>query len=59
MNKQLGNGQMAEAVSDYRKATGSGDRASECINCGQCERACPQRLKVTDYLKQCAEKLEN
>ena len=59
MNKQLGNGQMAEAVSDYRKATGSGGRASECINCGQCERACPQRLKVTDYLKQCAEKLEN
>lgn len=59
MNKQLGNGQMAEAVSDYRKATGSGGRAAECINCGQCERVCPQRLKVTDYLKQCADKLEN
>lgn len=59
MNKQLGNGQMAEAVSDYRKATGSGGRVSECINCGQCERVCPQRLKVTDYLKQCAEKLED
>lgn len=59
MNKQLGNGQMAEAVSDYRKATASGGRASDCINCGQCERVCPQRLKVTDYLKQCAKKLED
>lgn len=59
MNKQLGNGQMAEAVSDYRKATASGGLASECINCKQCECVCPQHLKIVDGLKQCAAKLEN
>lgn len=59
MNKQLGNGQMAEAAADYRKAAGSGGMASECIDCGQCERVCPQRLAVTDYLKQCVTALEN
>lgn len=58
MNKQLGNGQREEAVSDYRKATASGGLASECINCKQCERVCPQHLKITDDLKQCAQKLE-
>ena len=58
MNKQLGNGQMEEAVSDYCKATALGGRASECVDCGQCERVCPQRLAVTDHLKQCAQKLE-
>lgn len=58
MNKQLGNGQMAEAVSDYQKATASGGLASECIGCKQCERSCPQHLNITDDLKKCAEILE-
>lgn len=57
MNKQLGNGQMAEAVSDYRKATSLAGKASECINCRQCERICPQHLGITGYLKQCADAL--
>ena len=58
MNKQLGNGQMAEAVSVYQKATVSGGLASECISCKQCERVCPQRLNIVDGLKQCAAALE-
>ncbi|MCI8862379.1 MAG: Fe-S oxidoreductase [Lachnospiraceae bacterium] len=58
MNKQLGNGQMAEAVSDYQKVTVSGGLASECIGCKQCERVCPQHLKIVDGLKQCASALE-
>ncbi len=58
MNKQLANGQMAEAASDYRKATCTGGRASECIDCRQCEKVCPQHLAVTDYLRKCAQKLE-
>ena len=58
MNKQLGNGQMAEAVSDYQKVNVSGGLASECIDCKQCEHVCPQHLGITGYLKQCADKLE-
>ncbi len=58
MNKQLGNGQMAEAVNDYQKATESKGKASACIGCRQCEHACPQHLEIVDYLKQCAEALE-
>lgn len=58
MNKRLGNGQMAEAVSDYRNAVVGKGRASECIGCGQCERACPQHLTVVEHLKECAGVLE-
>ena len=58
MNKRLGNGQMAEAVSDYQGAVAGKGRASECIGCGQCERTCPQHLTVVDHLKECAEVLE-
>ena len=56
-NKQLGNGQMAEAKESYMKIE-AGHRAPDCIGCGQCERACPQHLKIVDYLKQCADMLE-
>ncbi len=58
MNRKLGNGQIGEAVSAYQKATADKGRASECIHCKQCERACPQHLEITDYLKQCADTLE-
>ncbi|MCI9448488.1 MAG: 4Fe-4S binding protein, partial [Lachnospiraceae bacterium] len=33
-------------------------KASECINCRQCERICPQHLGITGYLKQCADAME-
>ena len=58
VNKQLGNGQSDEAVSDYQKATENTGKASDCINCKQCENTCPQRINVTERLKQCAELLE-
>lgn len=58
MNKQLGNGQMAEARAAYEAAVSEGHRASDCIKCRKCERACPQHLTITDYLKQGAEMLE-
>lgn len=54
-NKRLGNGQMQEALSDYRNASGEGRLASDCIKCGQCERACPQHLPITQHLEQCAQ----
>ena len=59
VNKQLGNGQMAEAKESYQKVSAEGHRASDCINCKQCERACPQHLSITEYLKQCANMLES
>lgn len=58
MNKRLGNGQLTEAAEDYQKAVQQSGRASDCIHCGQCEKVCPQHLRVTDYLKQCAQALE-
>ena len=58
MNKQLGNGQMAEARAAYAAAAPEGHRASDCIGCRQCERACPQHLTITDYLAQGAQMLE-
>ncbi len=56
-NLQFGNGQTAQAKERYA-AIPEGHRASDCIGCKQCERACPQHLKITDFLKQCAEMLE-
>ncbi len=53
-NKQLGNGQKAEAAADYA-AVPEGHRASDCIGCRQCEKVCPQHLDVTGYLKRCAD----
>jgi hypothetical protein len=58
-NRQLGTGQMAEAVKSYQSAVAEGRKASDCIGCGQCERACPQHLPIIDDLKQCSELLES
>ena len=57
-NMQLGNGQMAQAKASYAAVTSEGHRASDCIGCKQCEKACPQHLAITQYLAQCAQMLE-
>ena len=33
-------------------------KASECIGCDQCEGVCPQQLPIMEYLKECADVLE-
>ena len=58
MNRQLIFGQLDEARKNYAWETRSGAKASDCIQCGQCEAACPQHLGIIEYLKQCAAALE-
>ena len=57
-NKQLGNGQLAEAREAYAVAASEGHKASDCIRCRQCEGACPQHLPITDLLQQAREMME-
>ena len=42
----------------YFRNTANGRAPSDCIMCGQCERACPQHLKIRDLLKQVGELFE-
>lgn len=54
-NKQLILGKIEEGKSAYAQAVKDVGTASDCIACGQCERACPQQIKVIERLKDCAE----
>ena len=45
-------------VREYDIVTQGRGRASNCIACGQCERACPQHLPIIDLLRKSREELE-
>ncbi len=55
VNKQLGDGQIEQARSLYAEAVRDSGRAGDCLDCRQCEKACPQHLHITDYLKQASQ----
>ncbi len=57
-NKQLVWGQLDEGKAQYIKAVENNGKASDCIACGQCERACPQQIDVITRLKDCSEKFD-
>ena len=50
-------GQLSEARNDYGWRPG-GEKASACIQCGQCEGACPQHLPIISLLEEVVETLE-
>jgi predicted aldo/keto reductase-like oxidoreductase len=58
MNSRLLDGALEQASLAYDEATAEGGRASDCIACGQCERACPQHIPIIEQLKRCATTLE-
>jgi len=58
LNLQLANGRLQQAQEAYLAAAPEGHRASDCIGCHGCEKACPQHLPITEHLKTAAELLE-
>ena len=57
-NQQLVWEQLERGRRQYAGAVKNAGKASDCIACGQCERACPQQLSVIQYLKDCAAQFE-
>ena len=58
MNLKMADGKLKDAQEAYAKAAPEGRRASDCIECGQCENACPQGIPVIKELKRAAEMFE-
>ena len=48
----------AEGKETYDDRTEKTVKASECIQCGQCEGACPQHIDIIHHLERAAEKFE-
>ncbi len=58
-NRQLVWGQLEGGCEEYAQATKDAGNAADCIACGQCERACPQQIRVIESLRDCAEAFAN
>lgn len=58
MNRKLQYENEADARHRYERAcNAAGVTADDCIQCGQCEDACPQRLPIISYLERIAAEL--
>ena len=42
-------------VREYNNVTMGKGRVSDCVQCGQCEGACPQHLPIISLLENCRE----
>ncbi|HHV61621.1 MAG TPA: 4Fe-4S binding protein [Firmicutes bacterium] len=51
-------GTVQESARAYNSLKKSNSDASQCVECGQCEQACPQNLPVPELLKEVHEFLE-
>lgn len=56
--KQFGARQGMVAMTYYGNLTQTHGKASACMQCGKCEKQCPQHLPIREYLKNVAEELE-
>lgn len=56
-NRQRGN-EAFRGVREYTIATEGRGKASDCIECGQCQNACPQQIEVMKHLKDCVAQFE-
>ncbi|MBR1692282.1 MAG: aldo/keto reductase [Lachnospiraceae bacterium] len=57
-NEQLIYNRFAKGKEIYDKVVEGIGRASDCIGCKQCERACPQHIGITKLLNECVPVME-
>ena len=57
-NEHKRDGWQIDAPTRYNDMIKKFEKASECIECGQCEDKCPQQLKIIDWLKVVAKEFE-
>ena len=57
-NKQMVFGLTERGQAEYDRSVAGKGKASDCIQCGQCEGACPQRINIIERLQDCAAAFE-